>query len=71
MDSYFASRATDGISVSGGVVMRAGACVSFCSRTQKKVTLSPTEADYVAMAEGLKEAFFCGTSGVLSFRIPT
>ena len=58
MDSDFASRATDRRSVSGGVGMCAGACVSFFSRTQKSVTLSSTEAEYVAMAEGFKEAIF-------------
>ena len=58
VDSDYASRATDRKSVSGGVVMCAGGCVSFYSRTQKSVTLSSTEAEYVAMAEGLKEAIF-------------
>ena len=58
VDSDIASRATDRRSVSGGVVMCAGACVSFFSRTQKSVTLSSTEAEYVAMAEGFKEAIF-------------
>ena len=58
VDSDFASRATDRTSISGGVVMCAGACVSFFSRTQKRVTLSSTGAEYVAMAEGFKEAIF-------------
>ena len=58
MDSDYASRATDRKFISGGVVMCAGGCVSFFSRTQKSVTLSSTEAEYVAMAEGLKEAIF-------------
>jgi len=58
VDSDYASRATDRRSVSGGVVMCAGACVSFFSRTQKSVTLSSTEAEYVAMAEGFKETIF-------------
>ena len=40
VDSNFASRATDRRSVSGGVVMCAGACVSFFSRTQKSVAFS-------------------------------
>ena len=35
VDSDYASRATDRKSVSGGVVMCAGGCVSFFSRTQK------------------------------------
>ena len=58
VDSDYASRATDRKSVSGGIVMCAGGCVPFFSRTQKSVTLSSTEAEYVAMAEGLKEAIF-------------
>ena len=58
VDSDFASRATDRRSVSGGVVMCAGACVSFFSRTQKSVTLPSAEEEYVAMAEGFKEAVF-------------
>ena len=58
MDSDYASRATDRKSISGGVVMCADGCVSFFSRTQKSVTLSSTEAEYVAMAEGLKEVIF-------------
>ena len=71
VDSDFASRATDRRPVSGGVVMCAGACVSFFSRAQKSVTLSSTEAEYVAMAGGFRRRFSCGTSGVLSFRIAT
>lgn len=58
VDSDFASKATDRRSVSGALVMCAGACVMYLSRTQKSVTLSSTEAEYVAMAEGMKEAIF-------------
>ena len=58
VDSDYASKATDRRSVSGNVVMCVGACVSFSSRTQKSVTLSSTEAEYIAMANGLKEAIF-------------
>ena len=54
-DSDFASRDTNRRSVSGGIVMCAGACVSFFSRTQKSVTLYSTEAEYVALATGIKE----------------
>lgn len=56
VDSDFASRATDRRSVSEGVVMCAGASISFLSRTQKSVSLSSTEAKYVAMGDGLKQA---------------
>ena len=58
VDSDFASRDTNRRSVSGGVVMCSGACVSFFSRTQKSVTLSSTEAEYVAMAAGIEETIF-------------
>ncbi|CAM9496081.1 unnamed protein product [Pylaiella littoralis] len=58
VDSDFASKATDRRSVSGAVVMFAGACLMYLSRTQKSVTLSSTEAEYVALAEGMKEAIF-------------
>ena len=58
VDSAFASKATDRRSVLGSVVMCADACVSFFSRTQKSVTLSSTEAEYVAMADGFMEAIF-------------
>ena len=59
VDSDFASRDTNRRSVSGGVVMCAGACVSFFfSRTQKGVTLSSTAAEYVAFAAGIKKTFF-------------
>ena len=71
VNSDFASRDTYRWSVSGGVVMCTGACVSFISRMQNSVTLSSTEAEYVAMAAGIKETFFCGISGALSFRTAT
>ena len=70
--SDFGSRDTNRRSVPGGVVMCAGACVSFFfSRTQKSVTLSSTEAKYVVLAAKVKETIFflfTGISGVLSSR---
>ena len=56
--SDYASKATDMRSVPRSVVMCAGACVLFFSRTQKNVTLSSTEAEYVEMADKIKKAFF-------------
>ena len=58
VDSDFANAATQRKSVSGGVVMCAGACVQYFSRTQRTVALSSTEAEYVALAEAFKEAIF-------------
>ena len=54
----FSSKATDRRSVSGALVMFAGACVMYFSRTQRSVTLSSTEAEYVALSDGMKEAIF-------------
>ena len=55
-DSDFASKATDRRSISGGAVMCGEAAVSWFSRTQKCVTLSTSEAEYVSMADSMKEA---------------
>ena len=54
----YASKATDRRSVSGGAVMCAGASVCWFSRTQKCVTLSTTEAEYVALGDTVKDAMF-------------
>ena len=43
--------------------------MSWFSRTQKCVTLSTTEAEYVAMANGVKEALY--VRGVLVFLMPS
>ena len=56
-DADYASRATDRRSVSGGAIMCAGACVCWFSRTQKCVTLSTSEAEYVALGDAVKELF--------------
>ena len=58
VDSDFARKATHRRSVSGAVVMFAGACVMYLCRTQKSVALSSMEVEYVAMADGMKEAIF-------------
>lgn len=68
VDSDFASKATDRRSVSGVLIMCAGGCVVFLSKTQQSVTLSSAEAEYVAMADGLKEAIF--VRGLWSFAFP-
>ena len=57
-DADYASRATDRRSVSGGAMMCAGACVCWFSRTQKCVTLSTSEAEYVALGDAVKELLF-------------
>lgn len=58
VDSDLASRATDRRFVSSDVIMCTGACVFYYSRMQNVTLLSSTEAEYVAMAGGLKEAIF-------------
>ena len=56
-DADFASKATDRRSASGRAVMCEGACVYWFSRTQKCVTLSTSEAEYVALGDTVKELF--------------
>ena len=61
----YASKANDRRSVSGGVIMCGGSCMCWFSRTQKCVTLSMSEAEYVALGDTVKEFFFkerCGVS---------
>ncbi|CAM9241671.1 unnamed protein product, partial [Sphacelaria rigidula] len=67
-DADYAKEDTNRRSVSGVAVMYGGIAVSSTSRTQHCVTLSPTEAEYVAMAEGAKEYMF--VRSVLSFLRP-
>ena len=58
VDVDYAHEANGRRSVSGGVVVCGGACVSFYSRTHKSITLSSTKAEYVAMATGFRETIF-------------
>lgn len=57
-DADYASKAADRRSVSGGVVMCAGGPILWYSKTQKCVTLSTTQAEYVAMSDVGKEILF-------------
>ena len=54
-DADYASKATDRRSVSGGVVMYAGGPFH---GTRRLVTLSTTQAEYVAMSDVAKEILF-------------
>ena len=68
-DANYAEKADDRRSVSGVAVTVGKSSVSWFSSTQKIVTLSTTEAEYVALGDGVKEALF--VKGVLSFIIPS
>ena len=57
-DANYASKATDRWSISGGLIMCGGASVCWFSRTQKCVTLSTSEAEYVALGDAVKELLF-------------
>lgn len=60
-DTGYTRKATDGRSVSGDVVMCAGACMCWFSRTQNVLhSLSTTEVEYVATVKTTKEAMFSG-----------
>ena len=68
VDADYAHKAEDGRSVSGVSVFCGGTLVSWFSRTQKCVTLSTTEAEYVAMTDGVKEALY--VRSILAFLMP-
>lgn len=53
---YIPSKTPKGKSVSDGVVICGGAAIQWVFRTQKCTTLSSSEAECVAITEGLKEA---------------
>ena len=57
-DADYASKANDRGSVYGGARMCTRGRVCWFSRTQKCVTLSTTEAEYVALADTINEAMF-------------
>ena len=67
-DANYAEKADDRRSVSGVAVTLGNSVVSWVSSTQKIVTLSNTEAEYVALGDGVKEALFA--KSVLSFIVP-
>ena len=69
VDADYAHKAEDRRSVSGAGICCGGTLVSWFSRTQKCVTLSTTEAEYVAMADGVKEALY--VRGILKFFMPS
>ena len=69
VDADYAHKAEDRRSVSGVAVCCRGTLVFWFSRTQKYVTPSTTEAEYVSMADGVKEAL-C-VRGVLVFLMPS
>ena len=68
VDANYASEDTARRSISGAAVMCCDSPVAWFSRTQKCVTLSTTEAEYVAMGDGVKEALF--VQGMVEFLVP-
>ena len=57
-DADYASKSTGRRPVPGGVIMCGGASVCWFSRTQKCVTLSTSETEYVALGDAVKELLF-------------
>ena len=68
VDADFASKATDRRSVSGAMVFVAAMLVVWISRKQKCVSQSTSEAEYLAMGDGVKKALF--VNGMLQFLRP-
>ena len=54
VDSDFANRA-DALSIGRYVAMLGGGCIAWSSKKQRIVSLSTTEAKYVAVTEGAKQ----------------
>ena len=69
VDADFASKATPRRSVSGAMVFVAAMLVVWISWTQKSVSQSTSEAEYLAMGDGVKEALF--VNGMLQFLRPS
>ena len=57
-DADYDSKTTDRRSVPVRAIMCGGTCVCWFSRTQKCVTLSTSEAEYVALVDAVKELLF-------------
>ena len=68
-DSDYARSKVDHKSVTGSAILCGKSLISWISRTQKCVTTSITEAEYVAMAEAVKDALF--VRDVLVFLVPS
>ena len=71
VDSDFASRDTNRRSVSGSVVMCAGACVSFFLGRRKVSPLLLLRQSILHWPRGSRRRFFYDISGVLSSRTAT
>ena len=71
VDSEFASRDTNRRSVSGGVVMCAGACVSIFLGRRKVSPLLLLRQSMLHWPRGSRRRFFYDISGVLSSRTAT
>ena len=67
-DADYADKSNDRRSVSGTVITLGSAAVSWAGSTQRRITLSTAEVEYVAPGEVVKEALFTGA--VLSFICP-
>ena len=67
-DADYASKENDRRSVSGIAATLGGTVVSHTSKTQRLVSLSTSEAEYIAAGEGVKKTLF--VRAVLSFIAP-
>ena len=67
-DSNYADKADDKMPMSGIAIMLCHAVVGWASSTHKVISVSTTEAEYISIGDGVKEALFA--KGVLSFLVP-
>ena len=67
-DANYADESNDSRSVSGTAITLGGAAVSWASSTQRCVTLSTAEAEYLSLGEEVQEGLFTGAA--LSYICP-
>lgn len=67
-DADYANEDTSRRLLSGGAILCGSSPVAWFSRTQKCITLSTIQAEYVAMGDGEKEALF--VHGIMGFLSP-
>ena len=67
-EADYADKANDRRSVSGTAITLGGTAVNHANKTQHVVSLSTSEAEYIAAGDGVKEALFVRV--VLSFIAP-
>ena len=68
-DADYADKDDSRHSVSGVAVTLGGTVVSHVSKTQRVVSISTSEAEYIAAGEGVKEALFASETSAATLKV--